>query len=108
MRILLEGDPEPASTEPRFVKEAYEGLLLEAFVFHASSQKGIDSYQRGYYTVPIGELLRKMKEHNKTAYEWLAKMWGPIVEIVDGTASFNGPFVIFRAERCFEVPKIVN
>lgn len=76
MRILLERDPEPKSTEPAFVKEAYDGLVLEASAFHEPKGKVHELFPYGFYEVPIQELLSRMREHNLLAYEWLAGMWG--------------------------------
>lgn len=92
MKIYIHRDPHPESLEPAYVKRAYAGLVLEVDSVHLEPVE--EWFPNGFYFVTPTELLQKMAQHNREAYLWLARMWGPVQDAVEGEAKIRLPFPV--------------
>ena len=97
VQFVVTQDPNPASSAPPFVKEAYRGLRL------TSSRKiepgTIDYLPHGAYLVKLAEFLHAMELHNSKAGAWSQAMWG-IVAAAAEEHSDSEIELVFRCEFC--------
>src|SRR3989344_4350109 len=84
IRIKYECDPFPtADGQPRFLKEAWGGLVIHATQLlppgEAPEKSGY--LKEGAFMVPLGELIEALSKHNPQAGEWYTKSFGGIADI---------------------------